>query len=293
MLSSSIDLLSLLPKVENTLKEQLARYEKDSFFFRAANHTLLNPGKRLRPLLTLATTLSLGGEVEAAFIPAAAIEILHTYSLIHDDLPAMDNDAMRRGKPTLHTLYGEGQAVLVGDLLLTLAFEVLAKGENLSSDKTLSLIKVLAERGGGSGMILGQSIDLASEGKALSFAELSNMHKRKTGDLISASLEFGGIIAGASPKELTTLKEIGNAIGLSFQIIDDVLDVEGEQSLIGKPLHSDESLQKSTSVSLLGLQRAKELADELLQKALKECVELGMQDSPLQELLPRLIYRKY
>ena len=284
-----------LPLIEDRLKEQLIPLKSKThpLLFKAAEHSLLNPGKRLRPLITLATTKSLGGEREEALGAACAIEILHTYSLIHDDLPCMDDDDLRRGRPTLHKLYPEGQAVLIGDLLLTLAFEVLAFDPLLEPEKILELIKVLSKRSGGKGMILGQSLDLASEGKRISWPELKEIHLRKTADLISASLEFGAIISGAPQSTRNVLASIGEDIGLSFQLIDDVLDVEGDPLLLGKPLLSDQENQKNTSVSLLGLKEARKLAEELLSNALKKCEDIGLKDSLLAELLPRLVYRSF
>ncbi len=293
------DLLSYLsfkrPLIEEKLKEQLSPLKSKThpLLFKAAEHSLLNPGKRLRPLLVLATVKSLGECEEIALGAACAIEILHTYSLIHDDLPCMDDDDLRRGKPTLHKLYPEGQAVLVGDLLLTLAFEILAFDPFLNPEKILELIKVLSKKSGGKGMILGQSLDLISEGKKLSWPELKEIHLRKTADLISASLEFGAIIAGASQSTRTILAEIGEDIGLSFQLIDDVLDVEGDPLLLGKPLLSDVENQKNTSASLLGLKEARHLAEELLSASLQKCEDIGLKDSLLAELLPKLIYRSF
>lgn len=284
-----------LPLIEEKLHEQLSPLKSNThpLLFKAAEHCLLNPGKRLRPLITLATTESLGGNVESALGPACAIEILHTYSLIHDDLPCMDDDDLRRGLPTLHKLYPEGQAVLIGDLLLTLAFEVLAFDSSLDSNQILDLIKVLSKKSGGKGMILGQSLDLESEGKRLSWPELKEIHLRKTADLISASLEFGAIIAGASQSTRNVLASIGEDIGLSFQLIDDVLDVEGDPLLLGKPLLSDEENQKNTSVSLLGRHEARSLAEELLSSALKKCEDIGLKETLLAELLPKLVYRSF
>lgn len=286
---------SYLALIEKTLENQLIRlnHPDHPLLFQATKHTLLNPGKRLRPLLTLEATLALGGDPALAIVPASAIEILHTYSLIHDDLPCMDDDDLRRGKPTLHKLYPEGQAVLVGDLLLTLAFEVLSFNTSLPADKTIKLIQILTKKSGGEGMILGQSLDLASEEKEISWKQLSEIHQRKTGDLISASLEFGAVVAGASSQTCKSLSLIGEEIGLSFQIIDDILDVEGEPSLLGKPLYSDAANAKSTSLSLLGLEEAKDYAKRLLLSALGRCEQLGIQDSSLARLLPKLIYRSF
>ena len=284
------DLQTLLLQVEEKLQSllQTLSVNEPPLLLEAASYCLLNPGKRIRPLLTLCVTQALGGSIEEALIPACAIEILHTYSLIHDDLPCMDDDDLRRGKPTLHKVYPEGQAVLVGDLLLTMAFEALAVNPLLDSKKSLELVRILAQKSGGKGMILGQSLDLAYEGKSLLWEQVQEIHQRKTGDLISASLEFGALVAGASAETQQILSGVGQKIGLSFQIIDDLLDLEGEPHLLGKPLHSDLVKQKNTSVSLLGKDLARELAERLLLESLQQCEALGLQDTLFFHFLPNL-----
>jgi len=283
-----------MPKIEKALSDILSPLQKnpDPLLFEAASYSLLNPGKRLRPLLTLVATHSLGEDPEKALYPASAIEILHTYSLIHDDLPCMDDDDLRRGKPTLHKMYPEGQAVLTGDLLLTLAFETLSLSPGLKPDQTLELIKILAKKSGGSGMILGQSLDLKGENSFLSWDRLCEIHYRKTADLIGASLEFAAVLS-EKPSFRGTFCEIGKDIGLSFQIIDDVLDIEGEEHIIGKSILSDLENKKSTSVSLLGLPKAKEMAKKLLNSALEKCESIGLGTGLLAELLPRLVHRNF
>jgi geranylgeranyl diphosphate synthase, type II len=239
--------------IEKTLLEQISllKDKNHPLLLEAASYSLLGSGKRLRPLLTLITTESLGGDIEKALVPACAIEMIHTYSLIHDDLPCMDDDDMRRGRPTLHKVYPEGQAVLTGDLLLTFAFELLASHTKIEPKQSLQLITVLSQRAGGLGMILGQSLDLSSEGTTLSWPTLEEIHQRKTADLLSACLEFGGICAKASTSVCKTLANIGQNIGLSYQIVDDILDVEGDPLLLGSSLFSDVLNKKSTSVTLL------------------------------------------
>lgn len=276
-----------LSTIEKQLQTELKRFVHSShpLLGEAASHTLLNPGKRLRPLLTLYTVISLGGKVEAALVPACALEILHTYSLVHDDLPSMDDDDFRRGKPTLHKIYNEGQAILVGDLLLTLTFEVLSSAPLLSAEQKVELIQILSKRAGGQGMILGQSLDLAYEGKDISWEQLCELHQKKTGDLISASLEFGGVVAGASSQTKESLAAVGQKIGLAFQIVDDLLELkEGT-------LSSDIHKQKSTSLSLLGAEKAKEVADHLLAEALLLCKKMGLTGSCLEKFLPQLVFR--
>ncbi|MCX6989565.1 MAG: polyprenyl synthetase family protein [Chlamydiae bacterium] len=264
-----------------------------STLFSAARYSLLAKAKRLRPLLTLAVTESFGGNIEAALHPACALELIHTYSLIHDDLPCMDDDDLRRGVATLHKVYGEGHAVLTGDYLLTLAFEVLAKSPLLTAEQKLDLITILSQRAGGDGMVGGQVVDMLSEGKEVDFETLTFIHSHKTGALISAALEFGGIIANASKEDRALLKKIGYEIGLSFQIIDDILDVKGNEKEIGKPIHSDQDNNKSTSITLLGIENAEALADKLLSSSKGHCKMLSTSSPYIEEILQKLIHRKF
>jgi geranylgeranyl diphosphate synthase, type II len=261
--------------------------------FEAAKYSLLSNGKRIRPLLTIAAAEAFYAPLENALTPACAIELIHTYSLIHDDLPCMDDDDLRRGKPTLHRVYPEAQAVLAGDLLLTLAFETVSHCSHLTAKQIVEITKVLARKGGGHGMVGGQSLDILSEGKDLSWDELKHIHLGKTAALISASLEIGGIVASVSEEIRKNLSTLGEKIGLSFQIIDDILDIEGNANLIGKPLLSDIENNKSTSVSILGLDKAKLFAAELLNSALDQCQTMGIDNSNLANMLPKLIYRSF
>jgi geranylgeranyl pyrophosphate synthase len=285
---------SLSSLIEETLKTLLPS-EEGLFhtIFEAARYSLLSPGKRLRPLLTIASAKAFGASLEKALIPACSIELLHTYSLIHDDLPCMDDDDLRRGKPTLHKVYPEGQAVLAGDLLLTLAFETLSNSPDLSASQTLEMVRVLAGKSGGKGLIGGQSLDLLSEGQIIPWETLKAIHLGKTASLLSACLEIGGIVADVSLSTRKVLEQIGQEIGLSFQIIDDVLDVEGSLELLGKPLLSDIAKQKNTSVSLLGLATAKKLAQDLLDSSLEKCKDLGIENSELALLLPKCVHRSF
>lgn len=286
---------TLLETIESHLAYLTKIYSEDTspLLAQSIQHVLLNPGKRIRPLLTLLTVQSLQGNISHALSPACALEILHTYSLVHDDLPCMDDDALRRGKPTLHTLYGEGQAVLVGDLLLTLVFEIISHSVDLAPSTILSLIQTLAKRSGGHGMIQGQSLDLLAEKESISLPALIHIHQRKTADLLSCSLEFGGILSQASPALCQGLYQIGQEIGLAFQIIDDVLDAEGDPSLLGKPLHSDLDNAKSTFWSLLGKKESLSLAQTHLENALEQGKQWGLASSPLLTFLPTLVHRLF
>lgn len=264
----------------------------ESIVYKAARYSLLSGGKRLRPLLLLVTAkeISNGDErvMERAFTAALAVEMIHTYSLIHDDLPGMDNDDLRRGKPTLHKVYPEGQALLAGDLLLTSAFEHLAFADNFSAEEKIQLIQTLAKLSGGSGMIGGQAIDLAGEvqGKA----GLDRLHQMKTGALIQASVMMGALAAGSSKSVLETLSRFAAHIGLAFQIVDDVLDVTHPEEKHGKA--SDSENGKTTYVSLLGQKKAEQTATELLHIAIKELETLNYNFVELKQVAKALVYRE-
>lgn len=251
--------------------------------FQAARYSLLSGGKRLRPILALATTEALGGQSTMALTPACALEMVHTYSLIHDDLPCMDDDDFRRGKPSLHKAFPEGQAVLTGDFLLTHAFDLLANDEHLSATKKVKLISLLSKHSGGHGMIAGQVMDLESEGKKINLEHLRLIHSKKTGAMITASVEFGGVIVGASQTHMKYLKKFGEEIGLAFQIIDDILDAEAA---------SDTAKEKATYVSLLGLHKSRQLAQEALSAGLKALQKLPYDTGVLAKLAEHLVNRQ-
>lgn len=261
--------------------------------FEAARYALLGGGKRLRPILTLATVDLLGGDSSAALSPACALEMIHTYSLIHDDLPCMDNDDYRRGKLTVHRKYTEGDAILAGDFLLTYAFETLATGPHLRADQKVALISTLARQSGSEGMIGGQVMDLAYEGQPITLEELCLLHRRKTGALITAALEFGGIIGNASLAQLDCLRQFGERIGLAFQVIDDILDVTASETKHGRSVGSDAANQKSTYVSLLGVEQAHAYALSCYDQALKALAPLPYDTRLLAGLAEFIVYRKY
>ena len=241
----------------------------------AMRYAVLGEGKRIRPLLVYASGLAFGVDYQALDGPAAAVEIIHAYSLIHDDLPAMDNDDLRRGRPTCHRAFDEATAILAGDALQALAFHVLAHDPDMEVDaeKRIRMIDILAIASGSRGMAGGQSIDLDSVGKELTIAELENMHIHKTGALIKASAELGALSCGdIDPERLELISRYGKCIGLAFQIQDDILDVEGETEVIGKPQGSDQLRNKPTYPNLLGLKQAKESAREFHKEAIS-CLE--------------------
>lgn len=261
--------------------------------FEASRYALLGGGKRLRPILTLTTVHMLNGDLDLALTPACTLELIHTYSMIHDDLPCMDNDDYRRGKLTVHKKYSEGHAVLTGDFLLTYAFEVLATHPLLSAEKKSQLIATLAKSSGSNGMIGGQVMDLAYEGQQISLDNLRLLHRNKTAALITASIEFGGIIADATHDQLNHLREFGEAIGLAFQIIDDILDVTSSEAKHGKTIASDIINEKSTYVSLMGIGQAQVYAQNLYDQAIKSLTFLPFDTSLLVGLADFILKRKH
>jgi geranylgeranyl diphosphate synthase, type II len=224
-----------------------------ALLFEAARYSILGSGKRLRPLLAITTAEAYGCPLDKILNPACALEMVHTYSLIHDDLPCMDNDDLRRGKPTLHKAYPEGQAVLAGDFLLTFAFQILCESPGLNADEKIELALTLSRAAGADGMIGGQVVDLASEGKIINWQTLHFMHQNKTAALLTASLEFGAIVGGAPKEDRALLQTIGQKLGLAFQIHDDLSDEE----------NSDEKQLKATAVTLLGRAAAQKMTEEL------------------------------
>ena len=245
--------------------------------FTAARYALLSPGKRLRPLLLLAVCESYGVMQDLALIPACALEMVHTYSLIHDDLPCMDDDDLRRGKPTLHKVYPEWHALLTGDFLLTYPFELLACAPHLDDKQKLALIHCLSKHAGAHGMIGGQMIDLLSDGQSIDWALLEQMHLGKTAGLMIAALEFGGILSGVAPDDLHSLRKAGAAIGLAFQLADDVND------------RAECKRGKATAVALLGNEETRSKAEFLLETAKENLNALSYTCPLLNELFDEMI----
>jgi len=221
-------------------------------------YSLIGGGKRIRPVLALAAAKATGGDVESILPAACALELIHTYSLIHDDLPAMDNDDYRRGRLSNHKVFGEGKAILAGDGLLTYAFELIAQPINeVPADRQLRVIREVARAAGPEGMVGGQVADLEAEGKNLTLPEIEQIHRMKTGAMLVVSARLGAILAGGTEEKIEALTRYAQAIGLAFQIKDDILDLEGDSKTLGKPAHSDLQQHKSTYPSLLGLEGAK------------------------------------
>ena len=262
----------------------------------AMAYSLLAGGKRLRPILCLAACDAVGGDRSAVIPTACAIEMIHTYSLIHDDLPAMDNDTMRRGRPTLHVVAGEGQAILAGDGLLTQAFKLLAGEPSLKNSEfmanTLEVIRVIASAAGPIGMVGGQAIDLACVtadprgmlGPPLDADGLRRMHGKKTGALIRASAAAGAILGGGSREQIAAIDEAAGEFGLAFQIVDDILDVEGASATLGKTAGKDAAAGKPTYPYVYGLDGSRQMAAACLSRADAHLRSAGLADSPLVEI---------
>ncbi len=230
-------------------------------------YAVLDGGKRLRPLLVMAAAEAVAGDPTAALRAAVAVELIHAYSLVHDDLPCMDNDVLRRGKPTVHVKYGEAQAMLAGDAMQALAFDVLTPDEGMPAQLMSTLVRLLARASGHDGMAGGQAIDLASVGRQLDERSLRDMHRRKTGVLLQASVMMGAACGPADATALVALSEYGAAVGLAFQVVDDVLDVTQDSHVLGKTAGKDVDQNKPTFVSLLGLEAAQKYAHDLRDQA--------------------------
>ncbi|MBT0666568.1 polyprenyl synthetase family protein [Geobacter pelophilus] len=261
----------------------------------AMRYSIFAGGKRIRPVLLLAACDAVGGDHEAAMPAACAMEMIHTYSLIHDDLPAMDDDDFRRGRPTNHKVYGEAVAILAGDALLTEAFVLLSNPEYLKIDaaKMLAVIREIAFCAGSHGMVGGQVVDMESEGKSdIDLATVQYIHTHKTGALMKAAVKAGAILGGASDEELAALTRYGEAIGLAFQIADDILDIEGTTEEIGKDAGSDQARGKATYPAVIGLTSAKSRATELVEMALTSLEMFNNNADPLREIARYIVARK-
>lgn len=279
------NLLLVESHLDTLVAEQATPY---AHLFQAARYSLLGGGKRIRPLLTLAVAHVLQGQCEAALQPACALELIHTYSMIHDDLPAMDDDDFRRGKPALHKAFPEGHAILTGDFLLTYAFEILTSAPLLTATQIVELTALLAKSAGGHGMIAGQIMDISAENQVINLEEVTQIHQTKTGALIVCAVEFGAIIAGCAPSERLLLKQFGENIGLAFQILDDVLDVTSSYLKHGQAISSDLKNKKSTYATLLGVAKAQEIAQMHMDAAFEKLACLPLNTDLLQLLAKKI-----
>ena len=283
-------------KIEKILKKYLP--EKEGYqrtIMEAMEYSLMAGGKRLRPMLMWESYRLFGGEGAAIEPFMAAIEMIHTYSLVHDDLPAMDNDEYRRGRKTTHIVYGEDMGILAGDALLNYAFETACRAFEEESEHALRIgkaLKILADKAGIYGMIGGQVVDVQESGKAVSGEVLDFIYRLKTSALIEASMMAGAVLAGAEEGQVSRMEQIAGKTGLAFQIQDDILDVTSTTELLGKPVHSDEKNEKTTYVTWKGIEKAHEDVEWLTQEAVDLLRKFPAKDDFLEELLKSLVYRE-
>lgn len=272
--------------LDDELQKLINRLEAPSVIKDSMYYSLSAGGKRIRPLLLFATMEAFGKNPSRGLLAAAAIEMIHTYSLIHDDLPSMDNDDLRRGKPTNHKVFGDAIATLAGDALLTYSFEVIGKmpDEYASSAVKVKLMVEMAKAAGTEGMVGGQVADMNGEGKSLTLEELEYIHTHKTGKILGFCVTAGAVLSGAGEQELTDLSAFAHHLGLAFQIRDDILDIEGNEALIGKPVGSDTGNQKSTYPLLLSMDGAKAALDQHIQKAKHYLAKTNLNTSILNEI---------
>ncbi len=281
-------------QIEEILKSYMPKETgEQKLIMEAMNYSLMVGGKRLRPMLMQETYRLFGGEGREIEPFMAAQEMIHTYSLVHDDLPAMDNDTMRRGKETTWVVYGEDMAILAGDGLLNYAYETALKAfETADPLRAAEAMKILAKKAGIYGMIGGQVVDVDSEGKPIDAATLHYIHMNKTGALIQSSMMIGAVLAGASKEEVSGIEAIAGDIGLAFQIQDDILDVTSTQEVLGKPINSDEKNEKMTYVTLEGLEKSRKDVEEISQRALKGLRSFSGNNEFLLNLVEMLIHRE-
>ncbi len=280
--------------VDTELDRFLNNGTQSTTLMKAMRYSLMAGGKRLRPILCLAATTAVGGDESAALPAACAMEMIHTYSLIHDDLPAMDNDDLRRGKPTCHVQFDEATAILAGDGLLTLAFDTLAqagKASRIGADTWLSVIQNLSAAAGYRGMIEGQMQDMAAEGQRLSAIQLETMHGLKTGRMIEVALHIGARLGNASDRQLSSLTEFGRKVGLAFQVADDILNVNGDPEHMGKAVGTDLSRGKNTYPALMGMTESQRFARELVEQALHAIAYFDNNADPLRLIARYTIHR--
>ena len=279
--------------VEEGLLRELKKVPAyDETLEKAMEYSLMAGGKRLRPVLLMAAADAVGKDGAAFLTTGCAIEMIHTYSLIHDDLPAMDNDDYRRGKPTNHKVFGDGIAVLAGDALLTLAFEVMLRQEGAAPETLVTVVSEMSRAAGPYGMVGGQVLDLEGEGRHLDLTALRKIHMGKTGALFCAAIRSGAILAGAKEEELAALTLYAERFGLAFQITDDILDVTGDEAAIGKPVGSDVRNEKATYVTLTSLEEAKKLAEDAVNEAVAALDIFGERAAFLRDLALFLLGRK-
>jgi len=295
-----MDLKIYLAEKRALVDEALERYMPKpegpaSDLMTAMNYSLFAGGKRLRPILCIAGAEAAGGDGKDVLPAACALELIHTYSLIHDDLPAMDNDDLRRGKPTSHKVFGEAMAILAGDGLLTEAFNLLAGltvPERVAAGVLKKIIRLIAEASGCRGMVGGQAVDMQAEGKEIDSSIIDYIHSHKTGALIAASVSSGAILGGGSPGQLEAIGLYGEKIGLAFQISDDILDIEGNIEELGKGVGGDSRKGKNTFPSVYGLNESKNILNGLIDSAIKALEQFDNKADPLRQIAQYIIERK-
>ena len=299
MTGVEFDLKGYIDRERSVIDEEMRRWLPDpepptATLFEAMEYSAMSGGKRLRPILVRAAARAVGGDPDAVLPAACAIEFIHTYSLIHDDLPAMDDDDLRRGRPTLHKVYGEAMAILAGDALLTLAFQVMASPwpQEPTASARRQATEILARAAGPLGMVGGQVADILYEGAEIDLELLRFIHRRKTGALITAALLMGGVLAGGSEAQLERLERYGMAAGHAFQVVDDILDVEGDTAILGKQVGSDEARGKSTYPSLMGLEASRQKARELVAQAQEAVAPFGEAAAPLRAIADYIVTRR-
>ncbi|HPX55610.1 MAG TPA: polyprenyl synthetase family protein [Syntrophales bacterium] len=284
-------------RVDMALREYIPpEHTYPTIIFQAVRYSLFAGGKRLRPILCMAATEALGGSADDVLPVACALEMIHTYSLIHDDLPAIDNDDYRRGILTNHKIFGESIAILAGDALLTEAFRLLANPDhlkNIDAAKRLDLIHDISEAAGFFGMVGGQVMDVQSEGKEVDLATLHYIHSRKTGAMIVTSIRSGAVLAGGKPSEMEALIRYATQIGLAFQIADDILNIEGEEKRIGKSTGTDRTRGKATYPALVGIEESRKKGRELLDEALSALVSFDEKAEPLRRIARHIVERDF
>ena len=282
-------------QVNDTILKTLQYNSAKDRIVHAMIYSLMAGGKRLRPVLCMAATEAVGGQSENYLDVACALEMIHTYSLIHDDLPAMDNDDLRRGKPTCHVAFDEATAILAGDALLTMAFQILSSRRpdgTPASSKWLEIIHIISRAAGYRGMIEGQMRDMAAEGKHLTIDTLKDLHSLKTGALIQASIRVGAMLGGGSVNRIRQLETYAKHIGLAFQVRDDILNIEGNPKVMGKAVGTDKSRNKNTFPALIGLERSKSFAKKLSDTALQTLNDFDDKADPLRAIARYIIDRK-
>jgi geranylgeranyl diphosphate synthase type II len=280
--------------VEGALDRAVAGHDRPGArLVEAMRYSMLAGGKRLRPILAIAACEAVGGDPADALGLACALEMIHTYSLIHDDLPCMDDDDLRRGRPTNHKVYGEAMATLAGDALLTDSFMVLARSSSTRAPAPviLEVVAELAQAAGSAGMVIGQALDILSEGKETDLATLEYLHARKTGALFLASVRGGGMLGGGDPPQLGALTEYGRALGLAFQVVDDLLDVEASTEQLGKRTHKDDAHGKATYPALMGVEESHRFAHELKQRAIEALTAFDQRAEPLRRIATFVVER--